>query len=124
MNSKRPVNLNLATMKFPSMAIASILHRLSGLCLFLLMPVMLYFLSQSLLSQESFDQLHLLLQHAGCKWLLWVFSAALGYHVLAGIRHMTMDFGMCEHLKCAQRSALLVIILAIIATIFIGIWIW
>ena len=124
MNHKRPVNLNLATMKYPSMAIASILHRISGLVLFILMPVMLYFLSKSLVSAESYEQLQISLNRTCCKWLLWAFSSALIYHVLAGIRHMIMDFGLGEHLAAARRSANLVIILAIILAIFLGIWIW
>ncbi len=123
-NQKRPVNLNLATMKYPSMAIASILHRLSGLVMFLLMPVMLYFLSQSLLSAESFDRLQTTLACPLCKLILWAFSTALIYHVLAGIRHMLMDLGLGEHLETGRRSATFVIILAIILAIFLGIWIW
>ncbi|KTD07427.1 succinate dehydrogenase, cytochrome b556 subunit [Legionella jamestowniensis] len=124
MNQKRPINLDLGTMKFPPMAIASILHRISGLVLFLLMPAMLYFLALSLQSVNSFMELQQKLAHPFHKLVLWAFSAALVYHLLAGIRHLLMDLGYGEHLKSGRRSAIFVIVLSIILTLLLGIWIW
>ncbi|WP_028388221.1 succinate dehydrogenase, cytochrome b556 subunit [Legionella fairfieldensis] len=124
MNQKRPVNLDLGTMKFPAMAIASILHRISGLFLFLLLPFMLYLLSRSLNSPESFATLYLQLASPYYKFLVWIFSASLVYHLLAGIRHMVMDLGFGESLKAGRYSAIIVIFLAVVLTIFLGIWIW
>ena len=111
-------------MKFPVMAIASILHRISGLALFLLLPVMLWFLHQSLESVESFTALQTSLTGTGYKLLLLAFCAALVYHVLAGIRHVLMDVGLGEHLVAGRNSARFVIGLAVILTILLGIWIW
>lgn len=124
MNQKRPVNLDLGTIKFPVMAIASILHRISGLVLFLLLPFILYLLSKSLNNAVSFMQMQNLLQSPFYKLLLWVFSAALVYHILAGIRHMVMDLGYGEEVKEGRQTAIWVIALAVILTIFLGIWIW
>lgn len=124
MNKKRPINLDLSSLKFPPMAIASILHRISGILLFLLMPVMLYILSQSLQSQDSFIQINTLLAGAFYKFVLWAFSVSLAYHVLAGIRHLIMDMGLGEHLSTARRTAVLVIVLAGICAILLGIWLW
>jgi len=124
MNHKRPVNLDLGSLKFPPMAIASILHRISGVILFLLMPLMLYILKLSLSSPESFDQLQVWLQCFYLKLLLIAFTAALVYHLLAGIRHICMDFGIGEELSSSRTSSIIVIILAGILTILLGIWIW
>lgn len=124
MNHKRPVNLDLGSLKFPPMAIASILHRVSGIVLFLLLPLMIYFLSASLNSLASFDHLQVLLSRPYNKLLLWAFSTALIYHLLAGFRHMYMDMGFGEELAVARISAIAVITLSIILTIFLGIWIW
>lgn len=123
-NQKRPVNLDLGTMKFPAMAIASILHRISGLVLFLLLPLILYFLALSLNSAESFAKVHTLLESPYYKLLLWAFSAALIYHLLAGIRHLVMDMGFGEEVSAGRHSAVSVIALTVILTIFLGIWIW
>ncbi|KTD26094.1 succinate dehydrogenase, cytochrome b556 subunit [Legionella israelensis] len=124
MNEKRPVNLALLTLKYPPMAIASILHRISGIVLFLLMPAVLYFLAKSLSSEEAFHETQSLLAQLHWKLLLWAFCAALIYHLLAGIRHMVMDLGFGESLEAGRNSALAVIILTIILTILLGLWIW
>lgn len=124
MNKKRPVNLDLSTLKFPPMAIASILHRISGIVLFLLLPIMLFILGLSLRSESAFAEMKTLLSCTSYKLVIWAFSAALAYHVLAGIRHMIMDVGLGEHLCTARRTAILVIVLAVISTLFLGIWIW
>jgi succinate dehydrogenase / fumarate reductase cytochrome b subunit len=123
-NKKRPVNLDLSTMKFPPMAIASILHRISGILLFILLPVMLYILGQSLQSADSFSQMKTMISSPVYKLVLWAFSASLAYHVLAGIRHILMDMGYGEHLEAGRRTSILVIVLAVISTIILGIWIW
>lgn len=75
-------------------------------------------------SEESFAQMKELLTHPCYKLILWAFGAALIYHVLAGIRHMIMDLGFGEHLCAGRRTAILVIALAVILTIFLGFWIW
>lgn len=123
-NKKRPVNLDLSRLKFPPMAIASILHRISGMAIFLLLPVMLCFLGQSLHSEEAFFQVKTMLGSPYLKGMVWVFSAALIYHVLAGIRHMIMDLGFGESLEVGKRSAIFVIVFSAILAIFLGIWIW
>ena len=122
---ERPVNLDLGSLKFPPMAIASILHRISGVVLFLLLPMMLYFLSLSLESEATFSHLStIVLAHSCYKLLLWVFSSALFYHVIAGIRHLLMDIGYGETLHAGRRSAIVVIGLSVLATVFLGVFIW
>lgn len=124
MNQKRPVNLDLGTLKFPPMAIASILHRLSGLVMFLLLPFMIYLLGRSLQSVDSFAMLQIDLQSPVFKLVIWAFCAALVYHVLAGIRHMIMDLGYGEQVSTGRCSAITVIALAVVLTILLGFWIW
>lgn len=124
MNHQRPINLDLTKLKFPPMAIASILHRISGLILFLFLPVILYTLKLSLQSTSSFDELDVLLTHPTIKLCLWLFSSALVYHALAGIRHIILDFGVGESVIAARRSALVMIVLSIVIIIFLGIRIW
>ena len=121
---KRPINLELTSFSYPPMMIVSILHRISGVVLFLLLPVMLYFFSLSLQSEVSFSQLQVKLGESVYKFLLWSFGAALIYHVLAGIRHLVMDYGWAESLVMARRSAQLVIMLALILMLFFGVVLW
>lgn len=123
MNKKRPVNLDLGSLKFPPMAIASVLHRISGVVLFLLLPFMLYIFSQSVQSEASFAEMKNFLANPVYKLILWAFGTALIYHVIAGIRHLLMDMGFGEHLSTGRRTALIVIVLAVISSIFLGFWI-
>lgn len=125
MNQQRPVNLDLGSIKFPPMAIASILHRISGIVLFLLLPVMLYFLRQSLVSPESFAHLKTLTMT--CAWyklLLWAFCSAWLYHLLAGIRHLLMDMGFGETAAAGRRSAWILMGLSILGIMMMGACIW
>lgn len=121
---KRPVNLDLATLSFPPMAIASILHRISGVLLFLLLPFMLYLLDLSLRDPTTFTDLHLYMVNPYCKLCIWMFSSAALYHALAGIRHLFMDAGFGESLIAGRRSSVLLLIVATAAIFALGIWIW
>lgn len=124
MNNKRPVNLDLTSFKYPATAIASILHRISGILLFLLMPVMLYLLNISLGSEDAFIKLNERLLSPYWKLILWVSATALVYHLLAGVRHILMDMGLGETLDFARKTAVGVIILSIVTAIYLGVWIW
>lgn len=124
LNSQRPVNLNLLTIKFPSSAIASILHRVSGVITFLLIPFLLWLLDRSLQSAQSYSELQQTLAAPFLKFLVWGFLASFVYHTLAGIRHLLMDCGYFEELTSSQLSAKIVIAMAVLMAIGIGVWIW
>ena len=124
MNDNRPVNLDLATMRFPVMAIASIFHRISGIGIFVLLPLMMWYLSTSLESVESFNATKTLLASPMHMIIMWAFWVSIGYHILAGLRHILLDIGWGEDLSSGRNSATVVIVLAIILAILAGIWIW
>lgn len=124
MNKNRPVNLDLRTMHFPPMAIVSILHRLSGIALFLLLPILLCFLDASLESLDRFSQVTLFFQTVLGKALLWVSIMATLFHLIAGIRHLLMDFGIGETIESGRLAAWTVLGLTVVAGIGIGVWLW
>ncbi len=124
MKAHRQVYLNLWRIRFPIPAIVSILHRISGVVIFLGLPLILYLLSRSLMSQDSFDSLSTTLEQPGFKLVLWILLAAVVGHFLAGIRHLLMDMGIGEGLKAGRRSAGLVLLLTAILVILLGLWIW
>ncbi len=118
------MNLNLLTIRFPITAIASILHRISGFFLFLVIPIFLAVVALTLQSPEAFFTVHTCFAHPLIKLILLGFLWALFYHLFAGIRHLLMDAGMGEELKSARFSAGLVMLLAIVGTGVMGIYIW
>lgn len=120
----RPMNLNLWRMRFPPMAIASILHRISGVIIFLCLPLLLYVLHYSLISQEDFNSIAIFVGRPWVKVLLWLALSAAIYHLLAGVRHLVMDIGIAESLVAGRITAYIVIILGIIAAVFCGGWLW
>ena len=120
----RPVNLALNTLSFPPMAILSILHRMSGLVLAGLIPLLLLVLSISLHSRASFEHLQQCLSSPLCKFLIWGCLSALMYHLLAGIRHMIMDMGYGEDVLTARKSAWFLFVLSAVVIAMLGVWIW
>ena len=121
---KRPVNLNLLTLHFPIPAIVSILHRLSGVFIFLLIPFLLWGLQESLVSSARFELLKVTLNRPWIQCGLWVFLLALSYHLLAGIRHLLMDIHLGDSLRAGRLSAGIVLALGVMAAVVGGFWVW
>lgn len=124
LNNKRPVNLALTTLKFPPMAIVSILHRLSGLLLACLIPVVLLLFHLSLNSKATFELLQSYAAHPLSKLVLWFCLSSLIYHLLAGFRHMIMDSGVGESVTAAKSSSIFLIVLNAIVAVALGVWLW
>ena len=122
--ANRPVNLDLTTIRFPLTAIASILHRISGVGLFVLAPLIIWFWSLSLRDASGFASVSALIQGAGIKLLLWLFLAALFYHLVAGIKHLLMDWGYGEEIASANRATIVSLTIFILLIIFAGVWLW
>ena len=124
MNDKRPVNLDIGTIHLPVTAYVSILHRVSGVALFVISGLFIWMLDRSLTSEETFAALQGLLTHPLVKLVLWGMLAALAYHMVAGIRHMFMDFGVGETLEGGITGAKLVLLASALLILFAGAWVW
>jgi succinate dehydrogenase cytochrome b subunit len=114
----------MAAFKWPITALSSILHRMSGVLLFIAVPFALWMLEQSLESQTSYEQLQHLLSGGLAKFIIWLVLAALSYHIIAGIKHLLMDIGIGESLEGGILASRLVIILGVLTAIGLGVWIW
>ncbi len=123
-NDKRPVNLDLTTIKFPIPALASISHRIAGVALFVAVPILLWMLDRSLASPESFAEMKELLDSGLAKFVLWGILAAIAYHFVAGIKHLIMDWGIGETLEGGRRFAIAGFIIAAVLIILAGVWVW
>jgi len=123
-NSKRPVNLDLRTIQLPITAYTSILHRISGVILFVGIAVLLFALDRSLASEESFEQVKACLTHPLVKLVIWGLLSALLYHLVAGIRHLIMDAGIGETLEGGKRGSKIVIAVAVVLIVLAGVWVW
>ncbi|SDS03066.1 succinate dehydrogenase subunit C [Halopseudomonas xinjiangensis] len=122
--SKRPVNLDLRTIRLPVTAYSSIAHRISGVILFIAIAALLWMLDRSLSSESGFEQVGAILQHPLAKLTLWVILSALLYHLVAGIRHLLMDAGLGESLEGGILGAKVVLVLSAVLIVLLGVWIW
>ena len=124
MKDTRPKNLNLFSIKWPLAAITSITHRISGVVLFLGVAALLYLLELSLSSEAGFGTVLELLANPLVKFITWAIVAALLYHLIAGLKHLLMDFGIGETRQGSLRGAQITIVLAAVAIMLAGVWIW
>lgn len=121
---KRPKNLNLFTIRLPVNAIISILHRMSGMALFLVLPALLWALSQSVQSEASYMALTTMLQHWLVKLFLLALSCAFFHHFYAGLRHLAMDVHWMTSLQKARLSSRFVLCLDVLSVAAFACVIW
>jgi len=119
----RPKNLNLFTIKFPIPAIISILHRISGFALFLLIPFVLWALSYSL-TQPGFESIQEWLSAFYVKLIIWLLLIPFCYHLVAGLRHLLMDVHVGTSLQGGRLSGMITFLLSLLLVILAGIWLW
>ncbi|MAA63925.1 MAG: succinate dehydrogenase, cytochrome b556 subunit [Alteromonadaceae bacterium] len=124
MNSKRPVNLDLSKFHFPLPAITSILHRTSGIIIFIGMGFLLYGLDLSLEGESGFNAVNDLLSSFLAKLIIWGILSALLYHLVAGIKHLLMDMGIGEELQSGRLAAKATVVISVILIVLAGVWIW
>lgn len=127
MKSNRPVNLSmgqvLAVNLRSPVAIASILHRVSGIIIFLLIPVLLWLLQGSLSSPEGFAQVQQVFDNIIVRLVVWVFVAGLLYHFIMGIKHLLADQGFNEGLQSGRTAATVALVLSAIAIVASFVWV-
>ncbi len=122
---QRPVNLDLTTIRFPVTAIASILHRVSGVITFIAVGILLWLLGLSLSSEEGFLSASAIMSSFFVKFILWGILTALAYHAVGGIRHMLMDFGWLEEtFEAGKRSANLSFVITVVLSLLAGVLVW
>ncbi|CAG9296631.1 succinate dehydrogenase, cytochrome b556 subunit [Celerinatantimonas diazotrophica] len=120
----RPVNLQLQSIRLPVNAVASILHRISGVVIFFALAILLSLLAKSLGSADGFAMVASWFDSFFVKLIIWLISAVFCYHLVFGIRHMIMDCGYWEELASANSSARICLIVALVLVILMGIIIW
>ena len=110
LSKKRPEfrNINafkdLTTYRLPPAGWVSILHRVSGLLMFLLLPFIVWLLDASLTSE------------------LVVLGLIWGYlhHFIAGVRHLYMDMTHSVSKEFGKSSALVTLVLSLGLTVVLG----
>jgi succinate dehydrogenase / fumarate reductase cytochrome b subunit len=130
---KRPEfrNINaitdLPSYRLPPAGWVSILHRISGFILFLLMPFIIWMFDTSLTSEFSFARFKSVFNvGAGFLpgWFIKLVALAMIWaylhHFIAGLRHLWMDVNHAVSKEFGRSSALVTLALGIGLTVILG----
>lgn len=110
----------LPNYRLPLAGLVSILHRISGFGLFLLLPFLLYLFEQSVRSEMSFAYFKGILENPLVKLILLGLIWAYMQHFCAGVRHLFMDVHVAIEKDSSRQSALTVLVVSLVLTALAG----
>jgi succinate dehydrogenase / fumarate reductase, cytochrome b subunit len=132
-NTKRPEfrNINaftdLTTYRLPLAGWVSILHRVSGALMFLLMPFIIWMFDTSVSSEFSYDRFTAIFSlgtfyapGAFFKLVALALIWAYLHHFIAGLRHLYMDMCHAVSKEFGKSSAIFTLALSIGLTLIVG----
>jgi len=112
--------LQIIRYRLPAAGVVSILHRVSGAMMFLLLPFILYLFDLSITSEISFDYLKGLTSHWFVKLLILAVSWGYLHHFCGGIRHLIMDAHIGLSKEEARKSAHVVFWVSVPLTLMVA----
>lgn len=122
-HQKRPVYLNLLqlTIALPIGGIVSIIHRITGALMVLLIPYALYVLQSSLESPMHFERVRASLAHGFGRLALLAGLWVLVQHFYSGLRHLFMDIDVGVEKDVARRNAWLTLAASVVTVALLGV---
>ena len=106
------------------MGMVSFAHRISGVLLFLAIPLSVYLLHLSTVSAAGFEEVIRLLESPLVKLINSALLWSISHHFFAGIRFLLMDAELGVEKQSAIFSAKAVVALELIATFGLLYWVW
>lgn len=120
----RPKHLDLAKIRLPMPGYVSILHRVSGAGLFLMLPFLIWLLQLSLESPQTFDSFRAVVANPFAKLILLGLLWAYLHHFCMGIRILLLDMNIGVDLKPARASSWAVLAVSLALTAILGVKLW
>lgn len=117
----RPFFLNLLKIKLPVTGYISILHRISGLLLFLAIPLSVYLFDLSLQSTAGFNQAVEILNSPLLQLVSLILLWSIVHHLIAGIRFLLTDFDIGLEKSRAVRNAWIVFVTEVLVFILLAV---
>lgn len=126
MQKQKPVYLDMPKIvqSLPIPGIVSILHRLSGVILFVSLPLLLWLFAGTLSHQEAFAQYQAFTGNPLVKIILILILWAYLHHVFAGVRFLFLDAHKGLDLPMARTTAKIVAVAAPVLAVVIGAVLW
>src|SRR5579864_2332575 len=103
--------------RLPLAGRTSILHRVSGVLLFVFLPFLLYLFDQSLTSELSFEVFKGFLSNIVVKLITLVLAWAFLFHFCAGIRHLVMDTHRAVTKEGGKQTSIVVLVVSSVLTL-------
>lgn len=123
--NKRPLkNLYLPGIQLPVGGVVSILHRLSGILWVVSLPLMLWFLQQSLTDDSSYQRVSALFATLPIRLLSLILVMIVTHHLVAGVRHLLQDVEIGVTREGGSRGAWIVMLTVAIASSVAGVWLF
>jgi len=110
----------LANYRLPVAGYISILHRVSGALMFLLLPVVFYFLDQSLTSEDTFNYFRDVMSGWFAKLVILALAWAFLHHFFAGIRHLAMDYHIGLEKQSSRNSSIAVLVASLLLSALVA----
>ena len=120
---ERPKHLALHLIRLPLPGIVSILHRISGAGLFLMLPFLLFLFDLSL-SENTFAEYQSWVSNPLIKLILFGLLWSYLHHFCAGIRFLLLDLHVAGDLEPARQTSRIVLGVSIALTVVIGVMLW
>lgn len=112
--------LQILKYRLPPAGMVSILHRISGGFLFLILPWLLWLFELSLLSESSYERLLQIGSNVFVKLVLLAVAWSFFHHLVAGVRFLLLDLHVGIEKLPANYSALAVHAFSVPLTILAG----
>ena len=113
--------------RLPLAGVVSILHRVSGLVMFMLMPFIIWMFDTSLTSEITYSQFTAVFVGGAGFLPGWFFKLvalaliwAYLHHFIAGVRHLWMDATHAVTLEFGRQSAAFTLVVSVLLTLALG----
>ena len=123
---KRPVYLDLPKLS-SNMSVTgkvSILHRVSGVLMFLAIPLVLFLFHRSLTDSQFYGYCYMLGSLPVMKLIYLILIWAIMHHMCAGVRFLFLDIHKGIERVTAQKTARWVLVISLILTVCLGVLMW
>jgi succinate dehydrogenase / fumarate reductase, cytochrome b subunit len=118
---------DLPSYRLPAAGWVSILHRISGALMFLLLPFIIWMFDTSVSSEISFGRFTGIFSHGAGPLAGWVFKLvalaliwAYLHHLIAGVRHVYMDVRHAVSKEFGRGSAVATLVSSLLLTLVLG----
>ena len=120
MHKKRPKFLDVKSIRLPIPGIVSILHRISGVALFVCLPLLLCLFAGTLSKESAFESYQAWVNNPLVILILIGLLWAYLHHSVAGSRCLWLDADKGWELQTARATAKAVFVAAIVLTVVIA----